>query len=147
MEFFFFFSPSQKKKKNAANITNASHKRQHPKLCDLEFPLIQICLGSVNLMPSFRYSPFSLHVLDVVADLTAVSNDFAPLSAPLLEILRSSEIVSGTGSGPSNVSKIGSLIDAKVPEIETTLRFPEDAHKNGRCVCTAARGSSVWCGV
>lgn len=57
----------------------------------LIYPLVQIALGAVRLLPSSRYFPLRFHVIASLIRLVAQTETYIPLSPFLLEILDSSE--------------------------------------------------------
>ncbi|RSH94285.1 Nucleolar Complex 2 protein [Saitozyma podzolica] len=57
----------------------------------LIYPLVQIALGVVRLLPSSRYFPLRFHILHAVIRLVSRTGTYIPLSPFLLEILDSNE--------------------------------------------------------
>ncbi|EIW66183.1 hypothetical protein TREMEDRAFT_35338 [Tremella mesenterica DSM 1558] len=57
----------------------------------LIYPLVQIALGVVRLLPSSRYFPLRFHILHSLISLSRKTSTYIPLSPFLLEILSSSE--------------------------------------------------------
>ncbi|ORX36257.1 Noc2p family-domain-containing protein [Kockovaella imperatae] len=57
----------------------------------LIYPLVQIALGVVRLLPSSRYFPLRFHILHSLLRLINRTNTYIPLSPFLLEILDSAE--------------------------------------------------------
>lgn len=57
----------------------------------LIYPLVQIALGAVRLLPSSRYFPLRFHILSSLTRLVSQTETYIPLSPFLLEILDSSE--------------------------------------------------------
>lgn len=57
----------------------------------LIYPLVQIALGAVRLLPSSRYFPLRFHILASLTRLVSQTETYIPLAPFLLEILDSSE--------------------------------------------------------
>ncbi|EKD05664.1 noc2p [Trichosporon asahii var. asahii CBS 8904] len=57
----------------------------------LIYPLVQIALGAVRLLPSSRYFPLRFHIIASLIRLVSQTETYIPLSPFLLEILDSSE--------------------------------------------------------
>lgn len=57
----------------------------------LIYPLVQIALGAVRLLPSSRYFPLRFHIIASLIRLVAQTETYIPLAPFLLEILDSSE--------------------------------------------------------
>ncbi|TIA93323.1 hypothetical protein E3P99_00193 [Wallemia hederae] len=57
----------------------------------LIYPLVQVSLGAVRLVPTSRYFPLRFHMLRSMLRLEQRTGAYIPISAPLLEILSSAE--------------------------------------------------------
>ncbi|WWD16856.1 hypothetical protein CI109_101288 [Kwoniella shandongensis] len=57
----------------------------------LIYPLVQISLGVIRLLPSSRYFPLRFHILQSLIRIVSLTGTYIPLSPFLLEILDSSE--------------------------------------------------------
>ncbi|EOR04968.1 hypothetical protein J056_000329 [Wallemia ichthyophaga EXF-994] len=57
----------------------------------LIYPLVQVSLGAVRLVPTSRYFPLRFHMLRSLLRLEQRTGAYIPISAPLLEILSSAE--------------------------------------------------------
>lgn len=61
-----------------------SHKLQ---LQQLIYPLVQICLGVIKLVPTTQYYPLRFHVVQILMDLSRDTGVFIPLLPFILEVL------------------------------------------------------------
>jgi nucleolar complex protein 2 len=57
----------------------------------LIYPLVQVALGVVRLLPSSRYFPLRFHILSSLVRLVSLTGTYIPLAPFLLEILDSAE--------------------------------------------------------
>ncbi|GMK58135.1 hypothetical protein CspeluHIS016_0501670 [Cutaneotrichosporon spelunceum] len=57
----------------------------------LIYPLVQVALGVVRLLPSSRYFPLRFHILSSLIRLVSLTETYIPLAPFLLEILDSAE--------------------------------------------------------
>ncbi|EAU87524.1 hypothetical protein CC1G_11196 [Coprinopsis cinerea okayama7 len=81
----------------------------------LIYPLVQVALGAVKLVPHGRSHPFHLHILRSLLHLTRHTETYVPLSTYLIPILTST-------LSPSSRPKSSSL---KQLDFETTIRVPQ----------------------
>ncbi|CED85350.1 Predicted protein involved in nuclear export of pre-ribosomes [Phaffia rhodozyma] len=67
---------------------------QESELQPLIYPLVQITLGVIRLIPTSRYFPLRFHVVRSLLRLSAHTNTYIPLTPSLLEPLSSAEFTS-----------------------------------------------------
>jgi len=83
-------------------------------LAPLIYPLVQITLGAVRLIPTARYYPLRFHCLHSLNMLSKFTGTYIPVASYLIEILESSEF--SRKSKPST---------AKPPDLSCTLKLPK----------------------
>lgn len=81
----------------------------------LIYPLVQVALGAIKLVPSSRSYPFHLQIIHSILNLTKQSNTYVPISPYLVSILTS--IIS-----PSSKPKSSTL---KPLDLENQIRVPQ----------------------
>ncbi|TFK29081.1 Noc2-domain-containing protein [Coprinopsis marcescibilis] len=81
----------------------------------LIYPLVQVSLGAVKLVPHGRSHPFHLHILRSLLHLTRHTGTYVPLSTYLVPILAAS-------LAPTSRPKPSSL---KPMDFDTTIRVPQ----------------------
>ncbi len=85
-------------------------------LQSLLFPLSQVILGTVRLMPSTRYLPLRLHCVRLLQQLAAAADVFLPTTSILLEVFDLKEL----SQPPKKVNK------SNVQPLALTLRLRAD---------------------
>ncbi|XP_050311037.1 nucleolar complex protein 2 homolog [Anthonomus grandis grandis] len=55
----------------------------------LVYPFVQVCLGTIKLVPTAQYYPLRFHIVQVLIDFTKESDVFIPVLPFLLEVLTS----------------------------------------------------------
>ncbi|XP_065060967.1 nucleolar complex protein 2 homolog isoform X1 [Rhopilema esculentum] len=83
-------------------------------LAPLIYPVVQVTLGVVRLIPTARYYPLRFHCLRSLNMLSKLTNTYIPVASYLVEILESSEF--NKKSKPST---------AKAPDISCALKLPK----------------------
>lgn len=58
----------------------------------LVYPLVQVALGAMRLIPTALYFPLRFHLIRSLLRISRATNIFIPLASPLLEVLTSSEM-------------------------------------------------------
>ena len=81
----------------------------------LIYPLVQISLGTLRLIPSPTYFPLHLHIIRTLLRVSLLTNTYIPLAPPLLSMLQSFEM----SSPPSKASTLPPL------NFSTVLRAPK----------------------
>lgn len=76
---------------HCASIAEAIAGRESP-LRPLIFPLVQVTMGTLRLIPTAAYFPLRFHCMRSLMRLSAATNTFIPLVAPLYEVLSSAEM-------------------------------------------------------
>jgi len=95
---------------NPALKGNASASPLHP----LIYPLVQITLGALRLIPTPLYFPLRFHLTRALLRLSLTTNTYIPLAPSLLEVLSSPEL-----KKPPKPSTLKPL------DFATTLRAPK----------------------
>ncbi|QRV85497.1 nucleolar complex protein 2 [Ceratobasidium sp. AG-Ba] len=91
---------------------------EESELKPLVYPLVQIGLGAVGLIPSARYHPFHLHILRSLHYLASHTNTYIPIPAHILPILTSHLVPI---SGKPKTSSGGIL---RPLDLASTIRAP-----------------------
>lgn len=58
----------------------------------LIYPLVQVTLGAMRLIPTSLYFPLRFHLIRSLLRLSRATNTFIPLASPLIEVLNSAEM-------------------------------------------------------
>lgn len=58
----------------------------------LIYPLVQVTLGAMRLIPTALYFPLRFHLVRSLLRLSRATNTFIPLASPLIEVLTSAEM-------------------------------------------------------
>ncbi|KAB7507525.1 Nucleolar complex protein 2-like protein [Armadillidium nasatum] len=66
----------------------------NPILSPLTYPLVQICHGTLNLMKSPAYYPFTFHIVNILSEISEKTGIFIPVLPYLIEILSSKKLLS-----------------------------------------------------
>ncbi|KAF8154012.1 Noc2p family-domain-containing protein [Crassisporium funariophilum] len=74
----------------ACDIKAESETGKESELKPLIYPLVQVCLGSIKLVPNSRSHPFHLQIIRSLLHLTKHSQTYIPISPYLVPILTSS---------------------------------------------------------
>lgn len=69
----------------------ATRGRESP-LRPLIYPLTQVTLGAMRLIPAAAYFPLRFHLIRALLRLSSTTNTFIPLATPLYEVLSSAEM-------------------------------------------------------
>eukprot|EP01103_Thecamoeba_quadrilineata_P005359 TRINITY_DN15176_c0_g1_i1.p1 TRINITY_DN15176_c0_g1~~TRINITY_DN15176_c0_g1_i1.p1 ORF type:complete len:786 (-),score=212.76 TRINITY_DN15176_c0_g1_i1:21-2378(-) len=122
-------------KNSLANTTKDSHKNvynwqfvnslrlwgkflcrygSHPEIKHLLYPLIELILGSVKLLPSVRYYPLRFHCIRILLNIQAALGVFIPLPPLLLEILDRQEVQKK--AKPSSAKPLDFSVLLKIPQ-------------------------------
>ena len=85
------------------------------------YPVVQLLLGSVRLVPSPRYFPLRLRLVRALNELSAATAVYVPVSGILLEMLRWSDLTKAPkgGAGPRTPNT-----DLQLRVGKTILRTP-----------------------
>lgn len=67
------------------NLLSATYNK--PQLQPLVYPLIQVCLGTIKLVPTAQYFPLRFHVVQILIDLSKETEVFVNVLPFLLEVL------------------------------------------------------------
>ncbi|XP_018561160.1 nucleolar complex protein 2 homolog [Anoplophora glabripennis] len=69
------------------NLLTVAYNKTH--MQQLVYPFVQICLGTVKLIPTAQYYPLRFHVVQILIDLGRDTGVFIPVLPFLLEVLTS----------------------------------------------------------
>lgn len=67
-----------------ANLLGVTQK---PQLQQLIYPLVQVCLGVIKLVPTAQYYPLRFHVVEILIELSQNAQVFIPILPFILEVL------------------------------------------------------------
>ncbi|KAL9082960.1 MAG: hypothetical protein Q9159_006061 [Coniocarpon cinnabarinum] len=95
------------------SLTEATQGRESP-LRPLIYPLTQVTLGALRLIPTAAYFPLRFHCTRALLRLSAATDTFIPLGASLWEVLNSAEM-----RKPPKPSTVKPL------DFETAIRAPK----------------------
>jgi nucleolar complex protein 2 len=87
----------------------------------LVFPVVQIALGIIKLLPSSQYHPLRLHVMRALVDLARRTNTFIPLTPHLLDIYQDMAVMSEK-TKPSTVKPLDFATMIRVPKPHANTR-------------------------
>jgi len=93
----------------------AQENGQESDLKPLIYPLVQVCLGAIRLIPTSRSYPFHLHIVRSLLHLTKHTETFVSLSPYLVPII-------STTLSPSSRPKPSTL---RPLDLEVTIRVPQ----------------------
>ena len=85
----------------------------------LVYPFVQICLGTLTVLPSSRYFPLRFHVVRMLIDLCARCSIFVPLAPFLLGVLHAPELARKPTSSTRKVNDIHYVLKASKHIIAT----------------------------
>ncbi|CAG9773791.1 unnamed protein product [Ceutorhynchus assimilis] len=60
-----------------------------PQMQQLIYPFVQVCLGTLKLVPTAQYYPLRFHIVQILIDFTKETGVFIPVLPFLLEVLNS----------------------------------------------------------
>ncbi|KAI5478398.1 hypothetical protein MNV49_005147 [Pseudohyphozyma bogoriensis] len=81
-----------------ATVLSASNDKEHvaqhgpSPLEQMLYPLIQVALGAIRLVPTARYYPLRFHLIRSLLRIVQRTGTFIPLASPLFEILDSPDL-------------------------------------------------------
>ncbi|KAG8687678.1 Nucleolar Complex 2 protein, partial [Ceratobasidium sp. 423] len=107
--------------------------RGEEELQPLVYPLVQVGLGAVSLIPSQRYHPLHLHILTSLHHLATHTKTYIPISSHLLPILTS---YLSTTSKPKSTM-------LKPLDLASTIRAPS-AYLKTRVLAESIVQEAVW---
>ncbi|KAF9556463.1 Noc2-domain-containing protein [Agrocybe pediades] len=99
----------------ACDVEAEAANGKQSELRPLIYPLVQVCLGAIKLVPNSRSHPFHLQILRSLLHLTKHTNTYVPLSSYLLPIVL-------THLNPSSRPKSSTL---KPLDLEVNIRVPQ----------------------
>ncbi|KAF7791583.1 hypothetical protein EIP86_002600 [Pleurotus ostreatoroseus] len=99
----------------ACNRMGEAERGSESELRPLIYPLIQITLGAIKLIPNSRSYPYHMHLVRSLLHLTQNTNTYVPLAPALLPVLTSTL----TSSAAPKASTLRPL------DFDTTLRAPQ----------------------
>ncbi|KAI9810601.1 MAG: Nucleolar Complex 2 protein [Pycnora praestabilis] len=80
----------------------------------LIYPIVQVTLGAMRLIPTAQYFPLRFHLIRALLRISLATGTFIPLASALLEVLRSAEM-----KKPPKASTLKSL------DFSTSVRSPK----------------------
>jgi len=112
---------------------NARYVCRRQELKPLVYPVVQLLLGAVRLVPSPRYFPLRLRLVRSLNQLAAATGVYVPVSGILLERLRWSDLTKAPKGGPTGRAPSTNL---QLRVGKTTLRTPAFQKETILLVCT-----------
>ncbi|CZR55141.1 related to excision repair protein RAD4 [Phialocephala subalpina] len=74
------------------NPIKEAESGKESELRPLIYPLVQVTLGAMRLIPTSTYFPLRFHMMRSLLRLSRATGTYIPLAAPLLEVLNSAEM-------------------------------------------------------
>jgi len=90
----------------------------------LIYPLVQLCLGTIRLIPTACYFPLRFHCLRVIADLEEHTGIIAPVPAHLLEVIDTGALTVKTK--PATLKRLDFSVVLRVPKAYLNTRVFQD---------------------
>ncbi|KAL2111512.1 hypothetical protein VUR80DRAFT_9932 [Thermomyces stellatus] len=90
----------------------------------LVYPLVQVTLGAMRLIPSSTYFPLRFHLVRSILRLSRSTGTYVPLAAPLLEVLTSAEMKKPAKS--STLKPLDFAVSYKAPKSYLRTRTYQD---------------------
>lgn len=103
------------------HLKAASDSPLHP----LVYPLIQITLGALRLIPTPVYFPLRFHLTRALLRVSHATNTFIPLAPSMLEVLNSPEC-SKTNPKPSTLAPLDFSVALRAPKSYLGTRVYQD---------------------
>ena len=94
-------------------------------LQQLLYPLIQVALGAIRLVPTSRYYPFRFHLVRSLLRITQRTGTYIPLATPLFEVLASPDL--SRSSKASSLKPLDFAYYLKCPAAYQKTRVYADA--------------------
>ena len=110
---------------NCSPLTNPTLKKPtdsplHP----LIYPLVQITLGALRLIPTPTYFPLRFHLIRSLLRLSRTTNTYIPLAPPLLEVLTSPDL--SKPPKPSTLPPLDYSVVLRAPKTYLRTRVYQD---------------------
>ena len=110
---------------NCSPITNLTLKRSSDSpLHPLIYPLVQITLGALRLIPTPTYFPLRFHLTRSLLRLSRTTNTYIPLASPLLEVLASPDL--SKPPKPSTLPPLDFSVALRAPKTYLRTRIYQD---------------------
>ena len=110
---------------NCSSFTNPSLKKPNESpLHPLIYPLVQITLGALRLIPTPTYFPLRFHLIRSLLRLSRTTNTYIPLAPPLLEVLTSPDL--SKPPKPSTLPPIDYSVVLRAPKTYLRTRVYQD---------------------
>lgn len=68
------------------NLLSVTYPKSH--LQHLIYPFVQVCLGTLKLVPTVQYYPLRFHITEILIEFSALTSVFIPILPFLLEVSR-----------------------------------------------------------
>ncbi|KAF8183797.1 Noc2p family-domain-containing protein [Mycena galopus ATCC 62051] len=99
----------------ACDAATESEAGKESELAPLIYPLVQVCLGAIKLIPNSRSYPFHLHVIRSLLHLTRHTHTYVPISPYLLPILTST-LAPSSRPKPSTLRPLDLEVQIRAPQ-------------------------------
>jgi len=90
----------------------------------LIYPLVQVTLGAMRLIPTALYFPLRFQLIRSLLRLSRATNTYIPLASALLEVLNSAEMKKPPK--PSTIKQLDFLVSYKAPKSYLRTRVYQD---------------------
>ena len=110
---------------NCSPLTNSTLKKpSESPLHPLIYPLVQITLGALRLIPTPTYFPLRFHLIRSLLRLSRTTNTYIPLAPPLLEVLTSPDL--SKPPKPSTLPPLDYSVVLRAPKTYLRTRVYQD---------------------
>lgn len=110
---------------NCSPLTNPTLKKPSDSpLHPLIYPLVQITLGALRLIPTPTYFPLRFHLIRSLLRLSRTTNTYIPLAPPLLEVLTSPDL--SKPPKPSTLPPLDYSVVLRAPKTYLRTRVYQD---------------------
>ncbi|KAJ7682900.1 Noc2p family-domain-containing protein [Mycena rosella] len=99
----------------ACDATTEAETGKESELKPLIYPLVQVSLGAIKLIPNSRSYPFHLHVIRSLLHLTRHTNTYVPIAPYLLPIL-SATLAPAARAKPSTLRPLDLEVQIRAPQ-------------------------------
>ncbi|KAJ6619052.1 Noc2-domain-containing protein [Mycena sp. CBHHK59/15] len=109
----------------ACDVSTEAETGKESELKPLIYPLVQVSLGAIKLIPNSRSYPFHLHLVRALLHLTRHTHTYVPLAPHLLPILTST-LAPGTRPKASTLRPLDLTLQLRAPQQYVRTRVYAD---------------------
>lgn len=107
-----------------SRVLAAHCAEQDSPLRPLIYPLVQVTLGALRLIPTATYFPLRFHLVRSLLRISLTTSTYIPLAAPLLEVLNSAEM--RKAPKPSTLKPLDFATSIRAPKSYLRTRTYQD---------------------